>query len=380
MRHTLRWSIQFLVRRLAICSLIVSVANGEDGCHKARSFLLSGMRAEREKLRSGHAILIGEHVIQSKDIENFRVPVRYEIAFDYDSRSFRYTQSDFSPNALPARPPRVKAANPDRPDVGRGKTAEGVEWVARARGGTVVHTPDYDLHRPIDSRHIARLAPGVLEETSVREWDLTALGLMDWPEFEGRIRLDEILDSRQFRMNCHSVEIDESGISRLKVRSDWTEYEMWIDEKQGMTPIRISRKDRRDSLKETSRSDVSWKIQNGVWVPASFRIEDNSEAGSTQSYAMTIEWKNVNEPLDPVVFSPQGITDDNAFMADMRLGPGVLERVRPKPLPVIVPKPVPPKPPSRLGWIVLGHLIAGGGFAVWFYRRKARMSRHQSAT
>ena len=44
---------------------------------------------------------------------------------------------------------------------------------------------------------------------------------------------------------------------------------------------------------------------------------------------MTIEWKSVNEPLDPMLFSPEGIADANAFMADMRLGPGVLERVKP---------------------------------------------------
>ena len=368
----LRWSIQLFGLRLAIYSLIVAGTVAEDRCHEARSFLLSGIRAEREKLRSGHAILTGEHVIHSPDVQNFRVPVRYEIAFDYDASSFRYTQSDFVPHVAPSRPPRVKAANPDRPDLGQGTTTKGVEWVARASGGTVVHTREYDLHRPIDSKHIARLAPGVLDETTVREWDLTALGLMDWPEFERRIRLDKILDARQFRMTCHSVEIDTSGISRLTVRSDWTEYEMWIDEKQGMTPVRISRRDLRDSLRETSRSDVSWKNQNGVWVPESFRMEDLSDSGSTQSYAMTIEWKSVNEPLDPILFSPEGITDANALMADMRLGPGVLERVKPKPLPIATPKPVKPKPPSRFGWIVLANLIAGGGWAWWYYRRKSR--------
>ena len=91
-----------------------------------RSYLLSGMRAEREKLRTGHAILMGEHVIHSPDVQNFRVPVRYEIAFDYDASSFRYTQSDFVPHVAPSRPPRVKAANPDRPDLGQGKTTKGV--------------------------------------------------------------------------------------------------------------------------------------------------------------------------------------------------------------------------------------------------------------
>ncbi len=343
---------------------------------KHRNYLIAGMRAEREKLRSGHAILTGEHAINSPDVQGFRVPVRYEIAFDYDSRSFRYTQSDFSPHAIPIRPLRVKAANPDRPELGRGKTTEGREWAARASGGTVVHTPEYDLHRPIDSRLIARLAPGNLGRTSVKEWDMTALGLMDWPTFERGLKRDEILDAAGSQLQCHSVDVDASGISRLKVRSDWTEYEMWIDEKQGMTPIRISRKDLRDSLKETSRSDVSWKLQNGVWVPESFRIEDFLELGSTQSYVMTIEWKSVNEPLDSKLFSPEGITDDKAFMTDMRLGPGVLERVKPKPLPVIVPKPVKLKPPSRLGWIVLGHLVACGLFAWWYYRRK---SRRQSA-
>ena len=342
-----------------------------------RRFLLTGMRAEREKLRSGQVVMTGEHWSTWPALGTVRLSVRFDVYFDHDSRSYRYTQRDYVPYVSEGLDPQAKARFLTRSDLPHGTTPEGVEWVTTGDGGTIVHTPEYDLHNSTGHPHVTRQAPGTVEGYTVREWDLAALGLLDWQALEDGFRLNDILNAYETVWKCHSVETNPAGMSCLKLRSEWNpkadsvEYEIWIDEKQGMTPVSIARKDLNNSLKETSRSDVGWKKINGVMVPVSFRVNMVHKPGYAEGYDLTLEWSHVNEPLEPKVFTPAGITESpGSMVADMRLGQVVVERVHP--LPVATPKPVKPKPPSRLGWIVLGHLIAGSIFAWWYYRRKAR--------
>ncbi len=338
---------------------------------KRRSYLLTGMRAEREKLRSGQVVMTGDHWRHSSVLGMFRISVRFEIAFDRDSRSSRYTQHDYVQYNATRMAPERKDKQWNRSDLPHGTTPEGVDWVTEEKGGTVVHTPEYDLHLAIGKTHVTRLSPGTVRRTYVREWDLRALGLIDWPSFSGVYHFDDIMNAFETRSSDHSVEMDPSGLSRLTVRFDETEYEIWIDETLGMTPVRISRKELEDPERETSRSDVSWKEINDVIVPIAFRINDLDDPEITEGYDLTLEWSHVNEPLDPKLFTPAGITENkSALIADMRLGQVVVEKVNP--LPLAADTVVKPKPPSRLGWIVLGHLIAGGYVSWWYSRRKAR--------
>ena len=344
---------------------------------KRRSYLITGVQAEREKLRSGQVVMTGEHWSTWPALGTVRLSVRFDVYFDHDSRSYRYTQRDYVPYVSQGLDPQTKARFLARTDLPHGTTPEGVEWVTTGDGGTVVHTPEYDLYNSTGHPHVTRQAPGTVEGYTVREWDLVALGLLDWQALDGGFRLNDILNAYETVWKCHSVETNTAGMSCLKLRSEWNpkadsvEYEIWIDEKQGMTPISIARKDLNDSLKEKSRSDVGWKKVNGVMVPVSFRVNIVHKPEYTEGYDLTLEWSHVNEPLDPKVFTPAGITESpGAMVADMRLGQIVVERVHP--LPIASPKLVHPKPSTWLGWIVLGHLIAGGGFAWWYHRRRAK--------
>ena len=339
-----------------------------------RSYLLSGMVAEREKIRSGHVVITGEHSSSSSDTEEFRFPVRYEIYFDRTASKYRYSQLDYirvSRSAGKAKRAKAPKLSPIDKTIEEeaGKTVE--------IGGTVVHTPEYDLHRPIDSTTVSRLGSGAATGTAIREWDVRAFGLLDWFSFARSSNLDSALHGLGVRTKCHSVEIGPSGYSVVKVRSDDYEWEIWVDESQGMTPIRLSRTELSGDMRVTSTSDVSWSLINGVWVPASIQISGTTvNSGTQEKYELKLDWSHVNEPLDPQVFTPKGITNDSALVADIRLGPVLLERVVPRPLPVVPPIPAQPKPnpktPLPFGWIVLANLVAGGGVASWYYRRKSR--------
>jgi hypothetical protein len=346
-----------------------------------RRFFLAGMRAEREKLRSGQVVITGEHWSNTTvSLGMMRFSVRFDVYFDHDTKSYRYTQRDYLPQGTRGMDPQRKTSLLARSELPRGTTSEGEEWVATDEGGTVVHTPEYDLRHNNGHPHVSRLAPGTAVGHPVREWDFATLGLVDWPAFDRGLRLSDVLDAYETQLTCHSVEMVPSGLTCLKLRTDWNpvadsvEYEIWIDEKQGMTPVSISRKDLNDSLKEVSLSDVGWKEINGVMVPVSFGIRMMNKRKYPEGYDLTLEWSHVNEPLDPKVFTPAGITESaGALVADMRLGQVVVERINPLPVPLAGPKPVDPHARSHWGWIFLTNLfVASGGFAWWYYRRKAR--------
>ena len=336
-------------------------------------FLISGMRSERVKIRTAEVIVTGDHWTKSKVLGEFRIPVRFEIAFDLDSQLYRCDQRDYIQYNTSTMTPQEKATRWGRSDLPHGTTAEGVNWITKEYGGTVVRTPEFDLHLASGSHSIARLPPGTARRTTVREWDLAALGLIDWPSFCGEYHVEHILNSFENLSTSHSSNMDSSGLSRLSVHFDDTEYEIWIDEKQQYTPVSMVR---RESLRVTSQSDVGWKEVNGIMVPISFRINDLFEPDMEEGYDLTLEWSHVNEPLDPKIFTPAGITDSpGAMVADMRLGQVVVERVDQVPLPAITPnmtsKPVNPNASSRWRWLILANVI-GGGTAWWFFRRRAK--------
>ncbi len=366
----------------------LSRADDSDTSQARRQFLMVGMRAEREKLRSGQVVITGDHWRTSPELGEQRLPARFDVWFDLDAQKFRFTQRDFEQHPSQGMDPRKLERLLKHTSYPRGSTSQGVEWVTTDCGGTLVRTPDYDLHQPMDHPHVSRMAPGTVTGTVIRVWDFQTMGLEDWNSFEGNDGLDHVLAAYGESLQFHSLGIDQSGITNLKVRSEWnphansTEYELWIDEIHQMTPIRVLRHDLNDSLKVVSQCDVSWKELAGAMVPTTFKISNiHNPPEYTEGYDLVLDWSHVNEPIDSKVFTAEGIAQPGALVADMRLGQIVVERVHPTPLPVAAatPKPVQPKPPSRLGWIVLGHLIAGGLFAVWFYRRKARLAREQSA-
>ncbi len=357
-------------------SFALSVLGGQTVSEK-RSYLIAGMRSEREKLRSGHVVLKGEHWRKSMELGEFRIPVRFEVAFDHDSRSVRFTQLDYAQYSTATMSPQEKASYWERADVPHGTGLNGVDWVADPKGGTVVHTPMYDLHLAIGSPTVSRLPPGVSHRTTIKEWDIAAFGLMDWPCFAAEYHFHEILAEFETGLICHAVEMSPSGLSNLRLRADDTEYDIWIDEKQGMTPVSISRKELKDSMRESSRCDVSWKAISDVWVPVSFRISDLEGPDITQGYDLTLEWSVVNERLPLETFTPAGIDKDpNAVVADIRLGQIVIERVFPKPLPDFASnriEPIVPKSHSRRNWLILGNVFLIG-MILWIIRRQWKKS------
>ena len=358
-----------------------AIAEDQASKESSRTYVISGMRAQREKLVSGHLIMRGEHVIRAKGELEHVDPIRFEISFDHASKSYCHKHSE----VIRFRRGEARTPPNPNPETQRVKTADEVEWQVEYAGGTLVRTPEFDLHLALDSTVITRLLPGSAQGLMIYEPDVRCAGLLDLHAFKRSTSYQKALNAYESKLQVKDIHRNVSGLWDLTLRTSYIETEVWVDEMHGMTPIQVIVRDTREGLKERNRpetistTDVSWKNVKDNWVPVSLMMSGTSPTGSFEQYELTLEWVSVNEPLDRKIFTAAGMVDsDNAIVMDMRLGPIVMEQVRPKPLSVAVstPKPVTPKPPSWLGWIVLGHLVVGGGVAWWYYRRR---SKRQSA-
>ncbi len=370
--------------RLALMLILlqgVKTVRSEDGVAEKRRYVAAGMRAEREKLRSGQVEMRGLHSKITAAYPEYRVPVRFLYEFDHDRLRYRHETRDYMPMTVNLIQSKLMAEAKANLDLPRGVNAKGEDWVSYEIGGGVVNTPEYTLFRSCGATKIDRLPPGTAGKTAVREMDVRTFGLSDWHTFVTGVPLDKCVDAFEGIYGGPSVESEGNGISRFRFNLVEGElmWEMWVDELRGMTPIRTVRTELTDGHWESSRSEVTWEPMGGTWVPKTFMIRSDYRAGSTTELALTLDWKSVNEPIDPKRFTAAGLVeshDEITLVADTTLGKVVIEPVNPLPVRLFQPKATPPQPPSWFGWIVLGHLIAGGGFAWWYYRRK---SRRQSA-
>ena len=371
-----RFRMMFGVVLVAICSTLPEClpSENENSHGKKWRYVIAGIRYERERLTSGQVLVTGDHSVLWRACDGFRVPVQFDHAFDYNTQLFRFSQSDLLPQSLSPYSEKQRKAILMKHKGVRGASPEGVEWIARPIGGVVVHTPEYDLLQDNSKNIFTRVAPGTAFNADVKEWDVRCFGLLDYDAMKRGYALPSVIHGYENIAECRSIELESSGLIHIRYGLDEMEWDLWIDEKQGMTPIRMRRFDHnRTEHVESSACHVSWKELNGAWVPTSMKIWGVSERGFRHDYEMTLEWSHVNEPLDPKLFTPAGITESkSALVADMRLGPTVVERVSPLPLPEATPKPVVTKPPFRLGWIVLGHLVVGGCLSLWYYFRKTK--------
>ena len=368
----------YLIVMLGLLPQGESSWSADDSVNEKRRFLAAGMRSEREKLRSGQVEMRGEHSHLTREFPNFRVPVRFRYDFDHSSRKYRHETRDYIPYDMNARDASHLDDEKTNPDLPHGVTEKGIQWFSREIGGTTIHTPQYSLFKMCRARHVDRMPPGTQGIIRIREMDVRVFGITDWLMFSQRTPYDALIDAIETTYSGASVVGEENGISHLSFKTGGEILlEIWVDERRGMTPIRLVRTELFQGNRESSRSDVSWEPIGGTWVPKTFAIQSNYKSGSMDGLALTLDWKSVNEPLDHKIFTAAGIADEDGniqSVADTTLGKTIIEQINP--LLIATPKPVQPKPPSRLGWIVLGHLIAGGGVSWWYYRRR---SRRQSA-
>ncbi len=331
-------------------------------------FVMGGMRAERDAIRSGIVTITGSRSENGKAWGTFNVNVKYVVSFDYDKNLFRFDESDY--RMVWADSPGVKPVDESMTsNLPEGKDASGRKWVTVESGGALVRTNEYDLVRGIDSTMINRLPAGVVNDTSVHVFDVRALGLMGLIEFQQGKTVDVLLNVMdKIHMTIEPLQSPKGY--RCEYSNTELKQEFWIDETKGMSPFRWQTT---RSGQVTFQSDTEWKAIDNIWLPSTYTMTDKNLTDVEKSWHLVFEWDQVNLPLDPQLFTAAGLaTDENAAVVDLTLGMPVLEPAFPMPLPKLPPmKPVNPNSRSRWGWIILANVV-GGGVAWWFFRRRAK--------
>lgn len=363
-----------------LCTSVDAMSAEEQSEFEARrTYVFGGTRAERERIVSGQLVMRGEHLIRLKGENESIDPVHFDIAFDHVAKSYSYAHSEIFRSKLgtDTLPP------PMNRNVTQVRSADGTEWAVWEAGGTLVRTNEYDLHVARGSSVVTRLAPGEAQGLMIYEPDVKCAGLLDCRSFKRSVSYEKVMSAFEIDLEVHSIQRNAAGLWEILFRARYTESEIWVDEVNGMTPIRAIVRDLREGLKERNRpeivasTEVDWKSMKDVGVPVSLRMSGTSPNGTFESYQLTLEWSRINEPLDPKIFTAAGITENkNAVAMDMRLGQVVVERVHPHPIPVVTPKaiePLVPKSRSQRNWLIWGNLVLCG-IAFWIIRRQRKKS------
>ena len=151
--------------------------------------------------------------------------------------------------------------------------------------------------------------------TAVSWFDVRSLGLILWDDLMAGSPFGtsyEIWDKSRW------VEVfpEANGIYRLRLTrghrsGTYVPQTLWLDEHQGFSPVRLSYRLASAKPGQPDEFDfdcrVHWKLEAGVWVPASFRIEKRTGGRLIEFYGVGFEWVSVNKPVQRDVFTPDGL-------------------------------------------------------------------------
>ncbi len=177
-------------------------------------------------------------------------------------------------------------------------------------GGTFVRNTKFQYALAKDGRAIRRMPLAERPETSIVPFDMRGLGFLPYPaesvyeiaflDYENL--MEYLLTGAVLRSRA------EGSVRRLTVRiprrpgDDFSPvYRFWIDTKRGHTLVRFEQLDNDVTPpKALWWSELDWKRHRNVWVPIAFRQE--IPHATPFSALWEIEWKVVNEPIDPREF------------------------------------------------------------------------------
>ena len=221
-------------------------------------------------------------------------------------------------------------------------------------------------------------------------FDVRCLGLYYWIGFERRgFRFDHMYEGLT-RHKPREAERDADGRWKIVWELPGAVAErrtVWLDEPRGFTVVRSeTRYEDRSAQKTggplvwqepTQASDVTWEVNNGVWVPKTFKIQTRRR-GALLSCDLSFEWESVNQPVPDNLFTVDGLNiKDRRLVIDYRTGQRIIARVlndSPGHRTYFHTK----EPSPRLLWIILANAAVALalllGFGYYFRRRSAKKS------
>ncbi|GIW98155.1 MAG: hypothetical protein KatS3mg111_1488 [Pirellulaceae bacterium] len=261
----------------------------------------------------------------------------------------------------------------------------------------------YPGFEPGTIRSVTKLSPRRLVRDGGWVMDFRLLGLASQPtEFERNWTNDYAGMKRRFLNGIDYRVVDEADLKKVSFNDNRfkenpsyssTEWTLWIDPAKGYVNV----KTRAVSLpvppvEETPKlrytAEMQWQQIKGYWVPVAMQ-EESAPGFPLWRFQCTLEWKRVNEPIDPGLFEvedlvPEGQSawliaeDPTTGVSALVQKIGASNQQREPARLATVPRKTPKPEPGSL--VIPSVLIAVGIFVlavgvVAYARRKRKMDR-----
>jgi len=290
--------------------------------------LLAGVLDQRERLRSGEFLATGTVRILDAKLGELHGDVELYSAFDHDRELLRFDRkqpvrrtllTDFDGNGMP----------PLSPDDWRSE-----EWEAR---GVFLRDSVTGWHSTVPSTIQVMSNESADIAKLVRPFDVRILGLSVGNAIDTGGTFQQCRDALE-RRTITGVVADTEHIYRLDMtagKRGLMTYSIWIDERQGFSPVRMEARWSRGSSHSVSSSvPVStvatvWQRLGDTWVPESLSATDSANTvESTLVYDLAFTWIAVNEsPKEEVLTANALAAGHPARVINTTGGPPVVTEV-----------------------------------------------------
>jgi len=267
------------------------------------NFIVAGIRADRELVRTGEFSASGTAKRVLPEGESWTGAVRISCAFDNPSDRIRFDRhEDF-----------VESNNKRLPF---------------SEGGQFIRTPDRHTRLKAGDGDVVITAPKKFQPEWVKAIDIRTLGLAYYGDLERSTPFDAVMTS--YASPAHSASREADGSYRIV----WILPDMllrrtiWVDPERGFWPTRLLLESGVKSngeiawTKETETHSLTLVNYLDVWLPRQLSIQ-----AADRSLDLELDWTSLNTPIDDKVFTVDGFNLEGAKrVMNLSLGSPIIER------------------------------------------------------
>lgn len=274
--------------------------------HQA-DFVVAGMRAERDQLRSCkfRAKLKKSHGPKQAEANwkpDFVITGLVFCACDFEAGKVRF----------------------DRQETGDGPGPT---------GGKYIRTPEKTLHAYL-SGYIADIKhPSDDGSRMVKPFDVRVVGLTNPQELEdvgwSLEKASGFYSSGQTLVSATQEELGLHEMTWICGKRNELKRSLWVNERRGFTPERleISYLDKNGDWQGLQSVRTVWKQASGVWIPEAYSCDSRQFYGS--QFELVFDWESINGEVETTLFSQEGLSlREDTLVVDNRLDkPFIVERI-----------------------------------------------------
>jgi hypothetical protein len=341
----------------------VTSRNAEDSLFR---FLMLGMKNERDRLQTGIFRAYGRTWVKDEVWGEFKGDVELFCTFD-------------SPKSL-LRFDRVEQKQILREGAERSAKTARESWTVQTAQTKFITTSQKVLFRDdVQNQAVLILPAAQTKHEQARPFDIRSLGLVFYVDFVNNVSFSDIYQVFSEQLPDEMAKETEN-VHRLRwAMGKAMTKTLWIDEKQGFSPIRLELRmtgsEKNEDNQQRLISEVTWVLGRNVWIPKTFRIQDELSAGQSRGYEFSFEWEAINTEIPERLFTVEGMDiKDKTYIIDTRLGKGfVIEVINDDVLPLALSENV-----WSFGQIVVFFLVlVMGGYlgmrgCLWLRKRRLR--------